>query len=225
MMVKNGIDLVILDMDGTIVQYEQSTFHSSWDAIGHAAGLQEEWDKLTEFYYPKAKDPVMYRQWFDKNCEMLKGKEIASIAEKIFPPPITAGYEEFCTYLQQRGKVVGIVSGGVDLVGNYLQRSGSLAFVVCNVLHVEEGKFTGTGEMVSNHTGKGELVRKVCANYGVPPQRAAYIGDHENDIPAWKEVGLPLGMNVKREACHAAIQKNFGDFKEALDYFKRMGGN
>src|SRR3989338_8975268 len=109
-------DAVLMDMDGTIVRYESSSFHSSWDAMGEAAGMKEKWDQMLAYYYPRSNDPKTYREWFDANCQTLKGVSVQSVSDKIFPPPYTPGFFEFCAYFTAQKIPIGIISSGVDLV-------------------------------------------------------------------------------------------------------------
>jgi phosphoserine phosphatase len=72
------IKAVIFDMDGTLVQYD-GPFQSSWDAIGYAAGLKEQWDRLMEHYFPQR---GLYWEWIDANAQLLKGLSAEKIIER-----------------------------------------------------------------------------------------------------------------------------------------------
>ncbi len=209
----------MFDMDGTIVQYNSGSFQSSWDAIGHAAGLREQWQHLLEYYLPR---PELYREWFEKNCELLQGLPFASIEPSIFPPPYTPGFLEFAGYLQEQGIRKGLVSSGVDVVAQKVQQDAGLDFILVNEVHLNDGIFTGTGKINVGIADKGSLVRTLLGSYNVPKEQAVFFGDHFNDIPAWQEVGMPLGINIKSEVCHPYLQLQFDDFHEALEYFREV---
>ncbi len=215
-------DIVLLDMDGTIVRYESSSFHSSWDAIGEAAGMKEEWDKMLAYYYPRSNDAGTYREWFDANYRMLKGVSVQSVEKKIFPPPYTPGFREFCRYFTQQRIPIGVISSGVDLVAKRIQQEAGLDFAIANELRIEQGCFTGEGNLMVDLTSKGRIIESYLQEHGINRDKAAYFGDHENDIPAWKAVGHPFGINVKKANCYPEIQAYFSDFGPALAYVKRL---
>ncbi|MBU0469844.1 MAG: HAD family phosphatase [Nanoarchaeota archaeon] len=212
--------LVFFDMDGTAVRYTNSSFHSSWDALGLAVGVGEEWDRLLNYYISK---PDLYEEWFDKNCRFLTGLSVAPVIKKIFPPPYAPGFLDFCSYLKDNEVSTGIISGGISLVAERIETEANLDFIIANDLHVKDGKFTGTGTNRVSLSGKGEFVKSKLEEYKVKKEEAVFFGDHLNDIPAWKEVGLPIGMNLKDKSCYKFVQKHFKDFHEALTYFKKEG--
>ena len=209
--------LVLFDMDGTVVQYNSGSFQSSWDAIGHAAGLREQWQELLDYYLPQ---PERYQEWFEKNCALLRGLPFASIEPKIFPPPYTPGFLEFCGYLQKQGIHKGLISSGVDIVAQRVQRDAGLAFMVVNEVQLVEGKFAGTGKVNVSIQDKGVQVKRLLRQYGLMKEQAVFFGDHFNDIPAWREVGMPWGMNIKDSVCLPYLELNFDDFHEAREYFQ-----
>ena len=210
----HNIKLILFDMDGTAVRYKNSSFHSSWDAIGYAAGCGDKWDEYLEYYLPK---PELYEEWFEKNCEAIKGAETKPVYKAIFPPPYTPGFREFSrafSYIEQ-----GILSSGVNIVADKIKEDLDLSFAIANVLHTQNGNFTGTGEVKVHIKDKGTIIQKVMDERGLERDQVAFFGDYINDISAWRVVGNPYGVNVKHEDCHQYIDKNFDDFFEALFLF------
>lgn len=91
-----ALELLLFDMDGTLVCYLESSFHSSWDALGFAAGKKEEWLKNVDYYYPR---PELYEEWIQENCKLLKGISVGETLEKILPPPYLPGTKDFFSYI------------------------------------------------------------------------------------------------------------------------------
>lgn len=219
-----------MDMDGTVVQYQGSSFHSSWDAIGIATGKREEWLKAGEQYYHNIQEcekkreleqaKYLYLEWFDLNCRMLEGTEVEKVKAQIFPPPYTPGFSEFCAYLEKTGIIRGIVSSGVDLVANRIKEELNLEFAVANKLHLRDGKFSGSGEMDVPLWKKGEIVTTVMHAYSIDSSEVAYIGDHENDVGAWEKVAWRLGMNLKLPELFFQVDEYFHDFHEVKGWLK-----
>lgn len=215
----DAIKLCIFDLDGTAVQYNSGSFQSSWDAVGIASGKEEEWMRRRDYYYPK---PDLYQEWFDGNCRLLAGVEVQPILDKVLPPPYTPGFLEFCAYAKSEGVKLGLVSSGVDLVANRIKEDAGLDFVVANMLHVTEGKFTGTGEQHVPLWGKGEIIKRYLALNRTNFKQAAYFGDHENDRGAWSRVGLRIGINLKHQDLHSQVDYSFKDFHGALELFQKI---
>lgn len=207
--------LILLDMDGTAVQYACSSFQSSWDALGEAAGKLELWRGWTERYLHQ---PAKYQEWFELQCASLRGVALEPILQKIFPPPYAPGLREFCSFWKGHGATLGIVSSGVGLVGRRIQEEMSLDILIANEIQVHEGKFTGEGKMNVSLDEKGTIVRQLIQQQGVLPLEAVYVGDHCNDLPAWKEVGCPLGMNLKDPRCYEYVRQHFTDFYQAREF-------
>ncbi len=219
MALSDQIKLCIFDLDGTIVQYPNRPFHSSWDALGLAAGKEEEWVKRREYYYPR---PELYQEWFDGNCQLLKGVEVQPIVEQIFPPPYTSGFLEFSAYLKREGIRAGIVSSGVDIVANRVVEESGLDFAIANVLHLKDDKFTGTGEQHVPLWDKGKYVEKQMVHYNASTDNTAYFGDSENDCKAWARVRFRIGIALKNLELCRHVDYSFRDFHGALELFQNL---
>ena len=215
-----ALELILFDMDGTMVRYEGS-YHSSWDAIGRAAGIWDQWKESLAYYIDK---PELYPEWFAKNCSNLAGIPTSKVFPAIFPPPYAPGLKEFCTYLTEQGITQGIVSSGVDFVAEKLKQELNLDFAQANEVHIQEGYFTGTGRINVPLWKKGEVVKVTLIQQKTSPENTAFIGDNENDVSAWREVGLPLAINLTKNSpasnlsCQPHIQGSFDDFYQVKEF-------
>ncbi len=216
------IKLCIFDLDGTIVQYTNGPFQSSWDAIGIAAGKEKEWVQRRDYYYPR---PELYQEWFDGNCRLLEGIEVQPILRQIFPPPYTPGFLEFCAYLKREGIRTGIVSSGVDIVANRVLQEAGLNFAIANVLNLEKDRFTGTGEQHVPLWDKGKYVNQQMLHHGASADNTAYFGDNGNDCGAWAKVGFPIGIALKNPDLHHYVDYSFRNFHGALELFQNIANN
>ena len=212
------LDLIILDMDGTIVKYEDGNFQSSWDALGRAAGVYDEFQKHVKRYYSH---PELYQEWVDENCQLLQGMAMEPILNKIFPPPYACGFSAFMEYVKLWSAKKVIVSGGVDLISRKVMEEFGFDEVIANGVHVAEGRFTGTGKVNVSSEGKGEIVKGIINKYGASSARTLYLGDHLNDISAWKEVGHPLGIDLKHGDCVKHVIEHHSTFFGIIGYLER----
>ena len=187
------IELVVFDLDGTLVRYHGVEFESSWGAIAAAAGVREESERLLAEYLPRRD---AYRRWVEEDAALLAGIPVSQVAAQIFPPPYARGVREAVDRL--RGKYrLGILSSGVDLVADYVKADLDLDFAFANRLLVEDGRFTGESELVVDLWSKDEVMRRIAAEYGVRLEEICFVGDHVNDIPVMRIVGLSIAMNSK----------------------------
>ena len=88
------IKLLTIDGDGCLFAYTNvgSIFHSSWDALGFAYGLKEQWDLRTQKYYPKK---TFDQQWAEEDVGDLVGRPLSEAAHVLYPVPYSAGVKEF----------------------------------------------------------------------------------------------------------------------------------
>ncbi|MGC8962774.1 MAG: HAD family hydrolase [Candidatus Bipolaricaulaceae bacterium] len=202
---------VFFDLDGTLVRYQGVAYESSWGAIGLAAGVGKEWDELLQRFREK---PDRYPEWVQENARLLKGVPVRAVAEKIFPPPYAPGVPETIARLKNFGLILGIVSSGVSLVAQRVKEDLGLDFFVANELLVADGVFTGEARVWVGLADKLQAVRREAERLGLDLKEIAFVGDHVNDIPVLKAVGLGIAYAPKdrrvAEAAHAVVE----DFRQ-----------
>jgi len=213
------IDSIIFDMDGTIIQPACTSLQSSWDMFGHATGRGDEWDALCDYYLPK---PELHHEWGAKQFSFFTGLNVQEHLKKVLPLPYTPGFSDFCQYVKSQLIPVGIISSGLDIIAKHILEEMSLDFYFTNNIHTRDGLFTGTGTLNFHLHEKGEIVHELLAKYHCNPDNVIFIGDHINDIPAWQEVGLPLGINLKDEQCFPHVKDQFTNFYQIKTYLKNI---
>jgi len=200
------IGAVIFDLDGTLVRYQGVEFESSWGAIGAAAGVKGEWDRLLTQYFPR---PDAYAEWMSQNARLLAGVPVEQVAKKILPPPYATGVRE-AIYKLRKHYLLGILSSGVDLVAEYVRKDLGFKFAVANRLLVHDGSFTGETETIVHLWKKADVMRQTVLRIGLPLSEICYVGDHVNDIPVMDLVGLSIAFNPKA-----------AELEEVADYVTR----
>jgi phosphoserine phosphatase len=189
-------DAVIFDLDGTLVHYPEDKYGSSWGAIMYAAGVKEKYDPILPNYLDK---PELYPECFQKEVILLKGKSVSKIIEKVLPPPYTGGAKYASKKLKEMGLLRGIITTGLDLVANYVKDDLDLDFCYCNKLVIENGSFTGEGELLVDLWKKDIVFNQFCEEFGLKPKKTVVVGDDFNDLPMIKMAGLPIAFNPKSE--------------------------
>ncbi len=206
------IKLVTIDGDGCLFAYTEigSAFHSSWDAVAFAYGLKETWDERCKKYYLAVGKS---NQWAEEDAADLRGRSLRIAEPVLFPIPYSPGAREFLE--ASRGRLVrGLLSGCLDLVGKRAAREMALDFCFCNIMHTENGVFSGTFDMSVSPWEKHLLLPKICSQYSVRPEEICHVGDHENDIPCFEKVGVPVAFRPKTPEVAKAAKYIIDDFGE-----------
>ncbi len=202
------IRAIIFDLDGTLVRYHGVEFESSWGAIAAAAGKQEESQRLLQEYLPRHD---AYSEWVARDAALLTGVPVQTIADKVFPPPYSAGVLPAIAALRGR-YTMGIISSGVDLVADRVLADLNLDFAVANRLLIEGNHFTGKSEMVVDLWRKADMVKRIAAERRLSLSEICFVGDHMNDAPVMRIVGLSVAFNPKDEALNQIADHVTDDF-------------
>ncbi len=222
---------LFLDLDGTLVRYEQTEYHSGWNALGYALGLEEAWEKVMAYYLPQ---PEKYSEWFEANLGMLKGGRYdQKVREILFPDgsaPYSPGVRDFFDWLnalpQRRDFVTGVVSSGINLVADQVKNDLSLEFAIANrlvLVNTDKGLiFNGQGEELVPVTKKKEVVEKVISEYELSLGEICFVGDYVNDIPVLESVGLPIAFNPKDKRLESIAHHVIYDFKKLKEILERI---
>ncbi len=213
------IKAVIFDMDGTLVQYA-GPFQSSWDAVGYAAGLKEEWDRLMEHYFPHKE---LYWEWTAANAQLLRGIPTQKIFGAVLPPPYTPGVRQTIPKLKQKYGL-GILTSGLDFIADYICKDLGLDFYLANGLKVHQGVFTGECERRVYLWTKDQHVRELCRREGLNPKEVCFVGDHLNDISVMKSVGLAIAFAPKAPELIQVAHAHTNDFREIPKLIEQIAG-
>ncbi len=192
---RRRIRAIIFDLDGTLVRYRGVEFESSWGAIAAAAGMQKESEQILHEFLPRRD---AYTKWVERDAALLTGIPVDDIAMKIFPPPYATGARSAIAALRGR-YTMGILSSGVDLVADRAREELGLDFSVANRLLVKDGRFTGESETVVDLWKKADVMKEIAAKHNLDLSEICFVGDHMNDVPVMRIVGLSIAMNAKDE--------------------------
>ena len=202
------IRAIIFDLDGTLVRYHGVEFESSWGAIAAAAGKQEESGRILREFLPRRD---AYQEWVERDAALLTGISVEVITAKIFPPPYATGAREAIAALRGR-YTMGILSSGVDLVADRACQELGLDFSVANRLLIEDGRFTGESETVVDLWKKADVMKEIAAKHNLDLSEICFVGDHMNDVPVMRIVGLSIAMNAKDKELERIADYVVSDF-------------
>jgi len=204
------LDAVVFDLDGTLVRYHGIEFESSWGAIAAAAGVSDRSLALLREYFPR-KDA--YAEWVARDAELLSDVLVSTVAAAVLPAPYATGVRDAVERLRGRFRL-GILSSGVDFVADWVREDLGLDFALANHLVMAGGRFTGGCETRVDLWRKHEAMERIVEQYGLSLSRTCFVGDHLNDIPVMRLVGLAIAANPKDDRVRDAAVYTIEDFRE-----------
>ncbi len=207
---RRPIAAVVFDLDGTLVRYRGVEFESSWGAVAAAAGVADRSEALLREYLPRRD---AYADWVAADAALLRGVAYNDVARRVFPAPYAEGVVAALRVLRGRYRL-GILSSGVDLVADWVCRDLGLDFAVANRIHVRDGVFTGTSETIVDLWAKDEAMRKLAAERGLRLDEICFVGDHVNDLPVMRIVGMAVAANPKDDSLSAEADHIIEHFED-----------
>lgn len=183
------IEMIVFDLDGTILEYDISN-GASWAGISRAAGILEEDEKLKNKYLGNWD---IYQEWVEKYVELLKGKDRRKLLEKCLPIPYTNGCDKFLDWASQNYKT-GILSNGVGMIAEEVRKQKRLDFAVAQYFEEENFVLTGKINTFYHLSFKADYIEKISKNWRIPLENICYVGDGYNDVEVFKKVGFPVAF-------------------------------
>lgn len=228
------IKLILFDKDGTLVSFKgedpgdpRNRFESSWDAVGVAAGIGDKWFESRDRNYAivtaNPERVELYEKWCEEQTVFLRGIKVAYLLGQLMPIPYVPGIKEFLHTIKQnaiRGYKTGILTGGPNIVADKVREELGIDFSISTQLGVCDGEITGTLDYIVPMFGKGQIIREIAKEHNIKLEHIVAFGDHENDIPIFDMVGLPIAVCPKEEVKEVVTKSAKGnviyDFMDAM---------
>jgi phosphoserine phosphatase len=190
--------LVVFDMDSTLIRGEVI------DILAQRAGAG---DKVASITAAAMDGKLDFKESLTRRVALLKGLDEAVLADVVQNLELTEGAERVVNTLKKLGYKIGIISGGFDYFGEYLQKMLGLDYVFANVLEVESGKVTGniTGDIIDGPK-KAEILKTIARVENISLQQTIAVGDGANDLPMISAAGLGIAYHAK-----PFVRKNAGE--------------
>ena len=181
--------LVVFDMDSTLIQGEVI------NVLAEHAGVGDPVARITASTMDGEMD---FKESFSRRVALLKGLDTEVLTETARNLVLTEGAERVIQTLKKLGYKIGIISGGFDFFGEYLQNKLGLDYVFANVLEVENGKVTGNvnGDIIDGPK-KAEILKTIATVENISLQQTIAVGDGANDLPMISIAGLGIAYHAK----------------------------
>jgi len=147
---------------------------------------------------------ITYDEWAHLDVGQWAGRKVSEVEGLLRAIPYVPGAREAVTALRAGGAKVVIVSSGLDLHGRQVVQDLGCDALFTNELRVRDGVLTGEVHVRLDLEGKGEIVRRLQREWGVPPSACLAVGDGESDIPMFQHVGLSVAVNPASDRVRTA---------------------
>jgi HAD superfamily phosphoserine phosphatase-like hydrolase len=164
-----------------------------------------------------------YRRWCETAAAAFadRGLTRTDLARIAAPLHLTHHAREALGTLRAAGVVTAIISGGLDtfLEDAFPDYRDFVDVVFINRLRFDAGRLVGVEVTPYDFEGKAQGLRRICAEAGVTPEQAAFIGDRDNDHMVMATAGIALGYGENLPPMpHAQATFEADDLRLVLPY-------
>ncbi len=180
--------LICFDMDGVI--FKDVNF---WMELHKKFGTLEQGKKLTEKYlhtdYAKLVEEVVVKLW--------KGKDAKPYFKLVTSLQYLPGVEKTFAHLKKKGYLTAVISASSLDVARRAQHDLGVDHIYANQLIICDGKVSGEflWPIGAGKENKARILHDLCADQGISPKEAIFVGDSETDIEACQEAGISIAFN------------------------------
>ena len=211
-MTERTFDLICFDLDGTLVEHPDGLV--IWEVLNHRyIGNRQINKKRCEMFQS---GEISYDEWVTLDVEgwVAAGATRDDVYDAVSEFELIEGAYETVHELKNRGFKLGIISGTLDVMLNGLFPDHPFDDVYTNQLYFDgRGRLDRWRATPFDGNGKPEALRLIADKYDIPLERAAYVGDGENDVPL-------LGVS----GCFVAYEPRSKELEEGADIVIRGGG-
>jgi HAD superfamily hydrolase (TIGR01509 family) len=178
-----ALDLIIFDLDGTVVDTLHPTFRCFQEALAPALGRVPTVEEIRDRFGPS--EPDIFADWIGKEAAPAAVKRLYACYERLYhevgPFP---GVRELLGGLRAAGLKTALFTGRGRPSTDVLLHAMELARLFDT---------TVTGEEAPRPKPAPDGVRMILERLSVPPSRAALVGDSPLDVAAARAAGvLPI---------------------------------
>lgn len=202
--------LFLADMDSTMIGQE------CIDELADFAGLKAHVAAITE---RAMRGEIEFEPALRERVALLKGLPVSVVDEVLASRiTLTPGGRELVQTMRANGAYTCLVSGGFTLFTSKVAELIGFQENRANVLHVEDGKLTGTvAEPILGKAAKLATLVELRESFDFDNLDALAVGDGANDLAMIQAAGLGVAYHAKPAvAAAAAARIDHGDLTALL---------
>ncbi len=203
--------LVCFDLDGCLTEKDDS-----WAHIHQNLGVWEQAKAHRKLFF---EGEIDYQKWADLDVGLWKDVSIDKLNKIIHQIKVRPHLDIIVQELKKRNLLLLILSSGLSLFAESVKNKFLFDFAIANSPVIgEEGKLTGEIKVNVSYNDKNLVLKEFLEPYQIKLKDCIAIGDGENDVPLFKEVGFSIAFNPKNDLVAKSadtVVKN-GDLLEVL---------
>jgi len=187
---EKDIKVVVFDMDGVLVDIE-----SSWEFVHKAFGIDGR-----ENFERYLRGEFDYREFMRKDIGLWGRVHVDQIRKILDQVPFMKGTKVTMDILRNSGYKTAIISSGLSVLAEKLQRELGLDYVFANDFLIDnEGFLTGEGNPVVELWNKEKVLQRLLKFLEIEPEHCAVVGDSIFDVSLFETAGLSIAFNSRDE--------------------------
>ena len=198
-----GFKLISFDLDGTLIKVPAMAVVLSYTD----AKKMVEFNRIEELMEKRI---INYQEALKKQFELIKGVNLRDLRTALDKAPFIKGISEVIYELKLMGLKTILISDNPDVICKYVKEKFGLDDFLCSKVSVNDGKIVGIRTLL---TDKLEALKSYNRKFGIDLSECIHIGDWDNDIPLFENVGFSIAVNPKNED----VKKKAKKFVENLD--------
>jgi len=204
--------LVVFDVDGTLMRVA-----SSWQFLHERLGT---WDKGKQYAAQFFRGTITYEDWARLDASLWRGLKLESVRRIVDSIPYTRGARDVITTLRRNGFKVVLLSAGLSLVTERIDREIGVDASLANELKVENGFLTGDVKVNVSVHNKDMVLLRILEKFNLRIDECTAVGDDETLIPLFKKAGFSIAFNPRSWAVEerADVAVKGGDLREVLPF-------
>jgi len=208
--------LIVFDVDGTLIKA-----YSSWQ---HLHEHLDTWDEGRKYADQFHRGAITYEEWARLDASLWKDLPLQRVQQIIDNIPYVDGAREVITTLRKAGFKVVLLSAGLSLVTERINREIGVDDFLSNELIVKEGFLTGEMKVNVSFNNKDEAVRPILQRFDAKIDECAAVGDDETMVPLFEKVDLRIAFNPcsKLVEDHADVVIRSKDLREVLPHLLKQ---
>ena len=181
--------LVVFDVDGTLLKAV-----SSWQFLHERLGT---WDRGKQYADQFFRGAITYEDWARLDASLWRGLNLGRVRQIVDSIPYTIGARDVITVLRRNGFKVVLLSAGLSLVTERVEREIGVDDSLANDLKVEEGLLTGEVKVNVSVDNKDAALLRMLKRFNLGIDECVAVGDDETMIPLFEKVNLSIAFNPR----------------------------